>query len=164
MAINGGTFNGAFAPDGLLIVDGNIVGRKRADWMGMVTVDATGNCSVTTKPHLASAKYAVQGHPTIVEPGGKMGVFREDRRRDRRTVIAQSGDSIVAMVTSPISLFELAYALVERPDSFHVNGIDTALNLSGGSTTSFYAKVPNGLDVVVPAYWPNRDVIVFSPR
>lgn len=164
VAINGGYFNGAFAPDGLLIVDGKIVGQKRADWMGYLVIDGDGNASVTSAPHLRLAKYAVQGNPMIIEPGRKIGIVREDNQRFRRTVIAQSGDLIIAMVTTPVSLFSLAYALIERPDAFYVNRIDAALNMSGAATTSFYAKPVGSEAITVPAFWPNRDVITFVPR
>ena len=164
VAINGGRFNGAFAPDGLLIVDKRVIGEKRADWIGYLTVDADGNAAVTNKPDLRRAQYAVQGDPLIIEPGGKMGMMREDGKRFRRTLIVQSGDVIYAMVTTPVSLFSLAYALLERPDALYVNHFDAALNLSGAATTSFYAKLTDGQEVNVPAFWPNRDVITFAPR
>jgi hypothetical protein len=165
VAVNGGRFNGAFSPDGLLIVDGKRVGRKRADWSGYISIDRGGNASVTDKPDLRNAMYAVQGYPMLIEPGEKMGIWREDGKRFRRTVIAQSGDVIIALATvTPASLFELAYALIERPDAFFLNRIDAAINLSGAATTSFYAKQADGDEITIQAYWPNRDVITFTPR
>jgi hypothetical protein len=164
VALNGGQFNGAFAPDGLLIVDGKLVGRKRADWLGYLTIDRDGDASVTDKPDLRNAMYAVQGYPMLIEPGEKIGIWREDNKRFRRTVIAQSGDVIVAMVTTPVSLFELAYALIERPDALFLNRIDAALNMSGAATSSFYAKQSDGREITIPASWPNRDVVIFTPR
>lgn len=164
VAINGGRFNGAFAPDGLLIVDGKQLGRKRADWTGYLTIDASGNAAVTNDPDLRFARSAVQGEPLLIEPGGKMGIARDDGRRFRRTVIAQSGDVAIAMVTSPVSLFTLAYVLLERPDAFYLNHIDAALNLSGAATASLYAKLPDGDTVEIPASWPNLDVVTFTPR
>lgn len=163
VAINGGRFNGAFQPDGLLIIDGKTIGRKRDDWIGSLTIDDAGIASVTTKPNLLKAKYAVQGFPTLIEPGGKMGIEDDDHQYYRRTVVAQSGDAIVAMVTSRVSLFALAYALIERHDVFYLHSIDAALNLSGAATTGFYAKLPSGEEVVVPSFWPNRDVVTFTP-
>jgi len=148
----------------LLIVDGKIIGRKRSDWPGYITIDAGGNASVTNRPDLRRAIYAMQGDPLMIEPGGKMGMIREDNKRFRRTIIAQGGDSIIAMVTTPASLFSLAYAMLEQPQAFFLSHIDAALNLSGASTTSFYAHLANGVDVFVSAYWPNRTVIIFSPR
>jgi hypothetical protein len=164
VAINGGYFNGAFAPDGLLIVDGKTIGRRRGDWMGLLTIDEHGNASVGTDTDLRGVQYAVQGYPMLVEPGGRMGIEREDHEQSRRTVIAQSGDVILAMVTSAVSLFNLAYALIERPEAFYLHSIDAAMNLSGAATTSLYAKTPDRGEVYIPALWPNRDVIVFIAR
>lgn len=97
-------------------------------------------------------------------PGGKMGMIREDHQHARRSLIVQSGDAMIAMVTSPVSLFSLAYGLMERPDLLYVNHIDAALNLSSAATTSFYAKARSGEVFEVPAFWPNREVITFAPR
>ena len=164
VAINGGRFNGAFAPDGLLIVNGKTIGKKRADWNGALTIDGSGRATVTTSPDLQTAQYAVQGSPTLVDSNGAMGVMREDKERFRRTVVAQSGDLIIAMVTSPVSLYELAYLLVEFPDAFFVHRIDTALNLSGAATTGLYAKLFGGAEIEERSSWPNRDVIAFFAR
>lgn len=164
VAINGGRFNGAFAPDGLLIVDGQTIGHKRADWMGYVTIGDAGNATITNKPDLAAARYALQGDPLIIEPGGKMGMIREDNQRFRRSIIAQSGDLIIAMVTTPVSLFSLAYALLENPHVLFLTHVDAALNLSGAATTSFFAKFPDRTQIVVQARWPNRSVITFTAR
>lgn len=163
-AINGGRFTGGFSPDGLLIVGHKTIGRKRADWRGYLTIDDAGMASVTDAPDLARCRDAVQGDPLIVEPGGKMGIMRDDGRRFRRTVIAQSGDVILAMVTTPVSLFSLAYALLEAPGLFYMNHFDAALNLSGAATSSFYAKSADGQEAIVQSPWMNRDVIVFTPR
>lgn len=163
VAVNGGFFNGAFAPDGLLTVGGKTIGRARSDWMGALTIDKDGNAQVSTAL-TQEAVYAVQGNPMLVEPGGNIGVHHEDHIVRRRTIIAQSGDMIVAMVTSPVSLFRLAYALVEHPEALALSHIDAALNLSGAATTSFYAKLPDGSEVNVPARWINRDVVAFYVR
>lgn len=164
VAINGGRFNGAFAPDGLLIVDGQTIGQKRADWIGYLTIDADGNATVTDKPDLHDARYALQGDPLIIEPRGKIGMMREDNQRFRRSIIAQSGDVIVAMVTSPVSLFSLAYALLENPHALFLTHIDAALNLSGAATTSLFVRFADRSEMVVQAMWPNRSVITFTAR
>lgn len=164
VAMNGGRFNGAFAPEGLLIVDGEVIGRKRADWIGYLTIDAGGNAAVTDKPDLHRARYALQGDPLMIEPPNKMGMIRDDNQQARRSVIAQCGDLIIALVTSPVTLFDLAYALMENPEYLFLTRIDAALNLSGAATTSFYARLKDGSEVTVPARWPNRSVITFSPR
>jgi hypothetical protein len=164
VAINGGRFNGAFQPDGLLMVNGRTIGQKRADWIGYLTIDNAGNAAVTDKPDLGSARYALQGDPLIIEPRGKIGMMREDNQRFRRSIIAQSGDVIIAMVTSPVSLFSLAYGLMENPHSLFLTHIDAALNLSGAATTSMYVKFADRSEMVVQALWPNRSVITFTAR
>jgi len=163
VSLNGGRFTGAFAPDGYLLVGGRVIGRKRADWDGYFTVDDRGRPSVTTSPHLSTAEYAVQGYPTLIRAGGVLGVTHEDHVVTRRTVVAQSGDLIIAMVTSPVSLLDLGVLLLENSDAFYLPRFDVALNLSGAATTGLYAKLADGSEFVERSYWPNRDVIVFTP-
>jgi hypothetical protein len=163
VAINGGFFTDTGYPDGLLILDGKTVGYVRRDWKGIFWVDETGTPNIaTTSP--PSARYAMQGYPMLIEPGGVMGIRRDDRVLARRSIVAQSGSTIVAIVVSPISLFSVASALLENTGVFGLPHFDAALNLSGSATTGFYAKTSQGKKVIVQARSSSRDVIAFYSR
>jgi hypothetical protein len=97
----------------------------------------------------------------LIEPGGVRGIRSNDHVQTRRSVVAQSGSTIVAMVVSQISLFELASFLMENPGAFGLTHFDAALNMSGSATTGFYAKTPQGKSVTVQAQLSSRDVIAF---
>jgi hypothetical protein len=163
VGINGGFFTDTGDPDGLLILDGKRVGYARSDWKGYFSIDGTGVASIGTAA-VPAARYAMQGFPMLIEPGGGMGIRSDDRVQTRRSVLAQSGSTIVAMVVSEISLFELAALLLEHPDAFGLAQFDAALNLSGSSTSGFYARPPKGKDVIVQAQSSSRDVIAFYSR
>jgi exopolysaccharide biosynthesis protein len=165
VAVNGGffTFN-PFTPDGLLLIDGKTVARARADYSGAIAIDGDGVLSVGPTAGARRATFAVQGHPTLVENGGKMGMQRATGDRTARTFVAQSGETVIVAVTSPVTLYHLADALVQYPDAFGLRRIDAALNLSGAATTSFYARLPDGSEVIRKSSWPNRDVLIFEPR
>jgi hypothetical protein len=160
VGINGGFFTDTGDPDGLLILDGKRVGYARGDWKGFFSIDETGAASIGTAA-APTARYAMQGFPMLIEPGGVMGIRSDDRVQTRRTIIAQSGSTIVAMVASPISLFNLASVLMENPGAFGVAQFDAALNLSGSATTGFYARTAQGQEVIVQAQASSRDVIAF---
>jgi len=163
VAINGGFFYDTGGPDGLLILDGKRIGYARADWKGYFSVDETGAASIgTTAP--SSARYAMQGYPMLIEPGGVMGIRKDDGVKARRSVLAQSGATIVAMVVSEISLFNVASILLQNPGAFGLTQFDAALNLSGSATSGFYAKPPQGQKVLVQATSSSRDVIAFYSR
>jgi hypothetical protein len=160
VGINGGFFYDTGEPDGLLILDGKRIGYARNDWMGVFSIDESGTANIgTTIP--PSPRYAMQGFPMLIEPGGVMGIRSDDRVQYRRSILAQSGSTIVAMVVSPISLYELASALLDNPGAFGLAHFDAALNLTGDATTSFYAKTAQGKKVIVQARAGTRDVIAF---
>ncbi|MCL5258575.1 MAG: phosphodiester glycosidase family protein [Firmicutes bacterium] len=163
VAINGGFFNfDRFTPEGLLVIDGKTVSRTRSDFSGAVSIDRMGALSVVRTSEVRHPEFAVQGRPLLVAPGGKMGMRSEDGRRAERSFIAQSGNIVIAAVTSPVTLYHLADVLVEYPDAFGLPRIDAALNLSGSATTSFYARLPDGTEVIRHPSWPNRDVLLFG--
>jgi len=163
VGINGGFFSDTGYPDGLLILDGKRIGYARDDWKGFFSIDESGAASIAMAA-LPQARYAMQGFPMLIEPGGVMGIRKDDRVQTRRSIIAQSGSTLVAMVASQISLFELASMLMDNPGAFGLPHFDTALNLSGSATSGFYARTPKGRKVIVQARASSRDVIAFYNR
>jgi hypothetical protein len=164
VAINGGYFTDAYAPDGLLVVDGRTIAPARSDYSDVVAIDRNGSLSIVSPAGARGAYYAVQGKPSLVGPGGTMGMHREVGGRARRTFVAQGGDSIVVATTSEVTLYHLANVLVEYPDAFGLRGIDAAVNLSGDATSGMYVALPQGGEAGHAASWVNRDFLVFSPR
>lgn len=166
VAINGGFFKyDTFAPDGLLIVDHNRIGTLRTDEGGVALIDDNGNVSLTANvPPAAIPRFAVQGLPMLVSPGGKMGMRSETGLDARRSFLAQSGDIVLVGITSPVTLWHLADVMIEYPDAFGVNHIDAAINLTGDATSAFYAKLADGTTLERKASWPNLDVLLFTRR
>lgn len=165
VAINGGFFDfERFTPDGLLVIAGNTVGRARPDFSGAISIDRNGMLSVVPTAAARHSEFAVQGNPLLIEAGGKMAMRSETGLRAQRSFVAQSGDVVIVAVTSPVTLYHLADVLVQYPDAFGLRRIDAALNLSGAATTSFYARLSDGSEVIRRSSWPNRDVLIFDNR
>jgi|GEM_PF-2031212 len=166
VAINGGFFKyDTFSPDGLLIVNGRRVGDMRTGIGGVAIIDDTGALTIAEQlPKGAAPKFAVQGVPMLVMPGGEMGMRSETGRRARRSFIAQSADAVIAGVTSPVTLYHLADVMIEYPDAFGVDRVDAAINLTGAATSAFYAKLADGSTLQRDASWPNLDVLLFRRR
>ncbi len=166
VAINGGFFDfERFTPEGLLVIDGKTVSSVRSDFSGAISIDDQAMLSIVPSAFARGAKFAVQGHPVLVEPDGKMGMkSNANAMHTERSFVAQSGDMIIAGVTTPMTLYHLADSLIQYPDAFGLAQIDTAINLSGSATTGFYARLPDGSEVIRSSTWPNRDVLIFSKR
>jgi len=166
VAINGGFFKyDTFSPDGLLIVDGKRIGELRTDEGGVVLIDQSGSVSITANElPRRYTKFAVQGMPLLVAPGGKMGMHSENWMRARRSFLAQTADMVIAGITTPVTLWHLADVMIEYPDAFGVPQIDAAVNLTGDATSAFYAKLADGTVMERKASWPNLDVLLFTPR
>ena len=78
---------------------------------------------------------AVQCGPLLVDPGGRMGIRRNDFDRQNRTAICLRPGSIVVVVAEGgLSLFELAEVLSASQANGGL-GCDVALNLDGGPST-----------------------------
>lgn len=166
VAINGGFFNfDAFTPDGLLVVAGKTIHAARPDYKNAIVIDNSGALSIVPSSSSApNAAFAIQGHPGLVEDGGKMGMRSDAAERDVRSFVAQAGDAVIVGVTSPVTLYHLADVLVLYPEAFGSGRIAAAVNLSGSATTSFYARLTDGSEVLQRSTWPNREVLLFSPR
>ena len=166
IAINGGFFKyDTFAPDGLLVIDGTRVGELRTDEGGLALIDAGGNLTLTENVMPATIpRFAVQGLPMLVSPGGKMAMHSEAGFGASRSFVAVSGDTVIVGITSFVTLWHLADVMIEYPDAFGVKTIDAAINLTGDATSAFYAQLPDGTTLERKASWPNLDVLLFTRR
>lgn len=166
VAINGGFFKyDTFSPDGLLIVNGRRVGQIRTDEGGFAMIDDKGALTIAPEfPRHAAPRFALQGLPMLINPGGKMAMRSENLERARRSFLAQGDDYVIAGITSPVTLWHLADVMIEYPDAFGLNSIDAAINLTGDATSAFYAKLADGTIMQRAASWPNLDVLLFTVR
>lgn len=147
LTVNGGFFDidakRRISTSGLLIVNSVTRNNQQNKLSGALTV-------ISHVPNILWAKdvgnlkqytYLLQAGPLLIEPGGLMGIKRNDFNRLNRTALCKSGVMIGIVVVSGhkgigLSLFELASLLKTdaRNGGF---GCDTAINLDGGPSTQY---------------------------
>lgn len=151
--INGGYFESDFSPTGFYKINGRIIGPEPSNKLsGYLVIDIKGKLTLLTiNDDISAYPNVLQSGPFIIDPGGKIGIRSENGKQAPRTAIGQTrnGD-IVIVVTGPLSLMELAIAIMRE-----VPSIDRVLNLDGGPSTAL--KTP---DIEVLNQWPIRNYIV----
>jgi Phosphodiester glycosidase len=136
-AIGGGYFGARFRPKGLLVIDGAVHEPEDGGYSGVVGSTRDGRPVLTWADGVdtRTLRYAMQGGPFIVDPGGKPGIRSDDGHRWRRSLVIESGETIAVAVTSACGLYDLMNALLHSPETFGVESVDRALNLSGGPSS-----------------------------
>ncbi|WP_165423703.1 phosphodiester glycosidase family protein [Ktedonosporobacter rubrisoli] len=141
--MNGGYFDKANRPTGLLVSDGDVVGSSYDGFGGMLSVDAQGHVSLRAlgqQPYDSDnerLEQATQSSPMLIL-NGKRGQFKANAASDRRSVVAVDKQGRLLLIASPgqaFSLDELADLLLASDLS-----IQTALNLDGGASTGLYVN------------------------
>jgi len=150
IVVNGGYFrveDEKYIPNGLTVVDGEVIGSSFGDYAGMFAVTPTG----PELRWLAQQPYnpdesllaALQSFPLLVKPGGVAGfpAENEDNKRARRTVIARDrNDRILLLVTSK------AYFTLHQLSVYLANSdfdLDIAINLDGGKSSGIILARPS---------------------
>jgi uncharacterized protein YigE (DUF2233 family) len=132
--INGGYFTPDFQPLGLYKINGNLINKRKPKKLsGFVAMDRAGGISILThNDDLSSYPSILQTGPYVIDPGSKIGIRSNDGKISRRTLIGKTtGNGLVIIVTSPVSLYDLANFIKMRfPD------IERLLNLDGGPSTA----------------------------
>lgn len=159
VTVNGGFFFSSYAPQGRLVIDGEMIGTAldpsaRIGVPGLfgvldgdVTITSLGRSEYT--PRGMRFDQAVEAYPMLLLPGRQPAYPPRDGDRARRTVIGldEEGHVILLLVDGPIfSLVELADWLAES----NLN-LQTALNLDGGRSSAL-AVTAGGTRTVIPAY------------
>jgi len=141
-AINGGYFDGSFSPVGLRIFRGavNAPAISRPPLSGFISINDKQVIDVT-KVQPAAALYALQTGPFVIDPGGIVGINPSATSTNRRTVIAVADNDVFFLITSDLSLFDLANILHDLPGAFGVTKIDRAINLDGGPSTGMAVRL-----------------------
>ncbi|MDQ6765017.1 MAG: phosphodiester glycosidase family protein, partial [Verrucomicrobiota bacterium] len=145
---NGGYFDPAYAPVGLLVTDGRVVAPLRKARLlsgvvsvvnGRVQIQRAAEFSLKMKPSAAR-----QCGPFLVE-GGKAIPSLENTRAARRTFVATGvGDRALLGFSGHVTLARLA-AILSNPATVTEFGIQRALNMDGGSSSGFWFAGENGV-------------------
>ncbi len=141
LMINGGYFTPEFTPVGLCKVDGKFINKKKPKKLsGFVAIDKKGAVNILThSDDLKPYPSILQSGPYVIDPGGKVGIRSNDGEISTRTLIGKtSGNDLVIMISSPISLYNLAHFIKQKaPD------IERLLNLDGGPSTALMTSSVN---------------------
>ncbi len=168
LAINGGFFDidsrERLTPSGLLIVDGMIIRDVTEKGSGILFATADGVGIVRRQDfRAAGVVHAVQSGPLLVDPGGKLGIYKEDFDRQRRSAVCLDGNAIrIVMVEGGLSLLELARVLSTPRDAGGL-ACDVALNLDGGPSTQAVVQA-GGRDMALVGRWRIQNALVVSRR
>lgn len=170
-AINGGFFERddktkRLAPSGLLVVDGTVVAPEHERSGSGIVYVAGGNLRIVyrkTAPPPSTMDQAIQVGPVLVDPGGKVGIYRNIGDRLDRSAVCLAGDQVVfVIIDGGLSLYRLAH-LLAAPEAEGGLGCDTALNLDGGpSTQALYRS--GGRRIEISGEWPVENALVVAPR
>ncbi|GAC1507708.1 MAG: phosphodiester glycosidase family protein [Ktedonobacteraceae bacterium] len=144
-SLNGGYFDEHNQATGLVISNGNVTGASYVGYGGMLAVDTQGNISLRSlhdqpyNPDAEQLRQATQSTPMLIINGQRTH-FSADASSKRRTVVAMDRHGRLLFIISPsqsFSLDELADLLVDHGSDSDL-GLQTALNLDGGSSTGLY--------------------------
>lgn len=172
LAFNAGFFEPDHRPSGVLRSGGRGWGEAGpAGGSGLLVVHQGVGRIVSRERLDGGVPYApedlvVQCGPRLVEPGGQVGVYRDDGRRFARTALClrDQGRTLDVITTwaqgAPLrgpGLLHLAQRL-GRSDATAPRGCEAALNLDGGPSTGVSARAGRGRwtfvhDAVGPTPW-----------
>jgi hypothetical protein len=147
MALNGGFFDISYWPMGFAKTAEKTYGNTKSH-PAFFAIDEDGEAKIVLREEAPeSDKYyilAVSGFPVLVSNGENR--FLEDSfKYDRRTVIAQKDELLYLFVS-----WRGAPSLAETAAALRLFGIDTALNLDGGTGTGFSSEAVEVPSVKVP--------------
>ncbi|HZO45428.1 MAG TPA: phosphodiester glycosidase family protein [Xanthobacteraceae bacterium] len=168
LAINGGFFDTdsrqRLTPSGLLIVDGVVVRDVTEKGSGILFATADGVGIVRRQDfRAAGVVHAVQSGPLLVDPGGKLGIYKEDFDRQRRSAVCLDGNAMrIVMVEGGLSLLELARVL-STPREAGGLACDVALNLDGGPSSQAAVQA-GGREISFVGRWRIQNALVVTRR
>jgi uncharacterized protein YigE (DUF2233 family) len=144
LVVNGGFFTEEYIATGATVTNGQTSGSSYQDFGGMFAVSANGPSLrwLPQQPYDPSEGLlaGLQSFPMLVTPGGQPGFPEEDGQRARRTIIAQDTQGrilFVLAINGSFTLYQMSRFLVDSD-----MGIDSALNLDGGTSTGLHLSDP----------------------
>jgi len=168
LIVNGGYFsieNDRYFPNGLTIVNGEVLGSSFDGFGGMLAIqeDKAELRWLVEKPYRSyePLRAALQSFPMLVRPGGELGfgAEREDHIAARRTAIAQDKAGRILFIVAPQGYFTLHQLSVYLTES-DLN-LDIAVNLDGGGSTGILVANPRE---IIPSKVLLPFVILVYPR
>lgn len=149
IVVNGGYFRQeeeVYLPNGLTVVNGEVIGSSYDDFAGMLAVTDDG----PELRWLAQAPYdsneplkaALQSFPLLVKPGGELGfpAEHEDNRQARRSAIGQDKKGQILLIIAAQGYFTLhQFSKYLTHSDFD---LDIALNLDGGKSSGVLLANP----------------------
>ncbi|HSW68592.1 MAG TPA: phosphodiester glycosidase family protein [Gammaproteobacteria bacterium] len=157
IGINGGFYQPNFTPVGLFIYQGKMIKPLVHNSLLKACIIINKNQKIILETDLDQclhADNAMQTGPLLIQNGKinphlqhlqtKSKSMQEFFDLHKRTLLAFTDENqIVMIVTSPISLMDLANFLQNHPHALGTKKIMTAINLDGGSSTGMYVRFPS---------------------
>lgn len=154
VGINGGFYTKTFKPAGLFIENGNLIHSLARSALLTTCVRITRNNKISLekkRENCLNSNFAMQTGPLIIDDGEISNeVYPHPNKKlkldsffskNRRTILAETFDhQVIAIVTTPATLIQIANILKKFPESLGVKKIMIALDLDGGSSTGMYVR------------------------
>ena len=145
--VNGGYFDPANAPVGLLIAGGELIAPlRKAKLLSGVLVVANGRVQLLRTAEYSSkrkASAALQGGPFLVDRARPVPGLNDTRAARRTFILTDGSDRAAVGFCSEVTLAQLGKILAPRglaPDL----KVQRALNLDGGSSSAFWFAGEHG--------------------
>lgn len=165
--VNGGFFHPNFSPLGLMIADGRTSGSFTRSSLISGSVLMVGS-----EPHLvwndefpgsSGVTQLLQAGPRLVDKGAPVASLNTTRRADRTFVATDGGRTWLVGTASSVTLAELG-ELLGTPGLLAGTQVERALNLDGGRSSAFYARLPGGREINLPGWSTVRNYLAVVPR
>jgi hypothetical protein len=153
-AVDAGFFERDRAPSGLVVSGGRLLhGAAHAGGSGGLEVSSGVARVVPSAGYTRGSPLALQCGPRLVEPGGLVGIRRDDGERFARTAACVRAEGrtldlvVTWAVTSPLrgpGLLRFAQRLAGPSPVGDPEGCALALNLDGGPSTAMYVRGARG--------------------
>jgi len=176
-AINGSFYlPKTFEPIGLLVSRGQVVHPWHRNAGSGLFVQSDDKADIVWSRHFnkdwEKATVALQAGPLLVEPDQKEGIYENRNKHRHRSALGIDGQGRVLMLCtlkedkgesfSGLDLYELMKIMMASPEDGGL-GAKRALNLDGGTSSSFYVNYAE-LTLHVPAANEVRNGIAFRKR
>jgi uncharacterized protein YigE (DUF2233 family) len=164
LAVNGGFFDSRGNPLGLAISEGKTLSRFSQEMSGGVlwTRDGVAHLSATEDYEAGAVDFAIQCRPRLVVDS-RVNIRSDDGRRAPRTAIClRSSGKTIEFEIAKGEHGDPGPTLLELATELAGLGCEEALNLDGGPSTGWAARVEGGVSSDLPLAPVRHAVVVRS--